>query len=174
MGDNTDISSEGGGIWSSAGHKRRTGSISSASTDYRSDIDPFLYQPNDPGDGIDPNTTDQFQSKPSDLSRNGDWGGMAFSQHRRAPSDTYSDVSFAHPSPPGNTKDFSRFKFSPLLYPDHAQTILNEIMDIGSVSIDEPHSRYVRPLEYFPHDYCDSNESEIAVKIKKCLQRPIL
>ncbi|OJD36042.1 c2h2 type zinc finger domain-containing protein [Diplodia corticola] len=82
----------------------------------------------------------------------GDWNGMAFRGHRRAPSDTYSDVSSNHPSPYlGNNDSFDHENPSPLLGAQQDNSMFQEVMNFGQFSLsDNPSQAGITP-GHSPH-----------------------
>lgn len=82
----------------------------------------------------------------------GDWNGMAFRGHRRAPSDTYSDVSSNHPSPYlGNNDSFDHENPSPLLGAQQDNSMFQEVLNFGQFSLsDNPNQAGITP-GHSPH-----------------------
>ncbi|KAF2745585.1 hypothetical protein M011DRAFT_406145 [Sporormia fimetaria CBS 119925] len=81
-----------------------------------------------------------------------EWGGMAFRGHRRAPSDTYSDVSSAHASPYlGNQDSFEHDNPSPLLHAQQDPQLFSEVMSFGQFNLNDNshispgHSPHISP-----------------------------
>ncbi|KAF2279682.1 uncharacterized protein EI97DRAFT_371559 [Westerdykella ornata] len=70
-----------------------------------------------------------------------EWSSMAqFRGHRRAPSDTYSEVSSAHASPfLGNHDSFDHDNPSPLLHPQQDQALFPEVMSFGRFNLNDNH-----------------------------------
>ncbi|PSN64041.1 hypothetical protein BS50DRAFT_499860 [Corynespora cassiicola Philippines] len=70
-----------------------------------------------------------------------EWSGMtSFRGHRRAPSDTYSDVSSAHASPYlGNNESFDHDNPSPLLNAQQDPSLFQEVMQFGQFNLNDPH-----------------------------------
>lgn len=82
--------------------------------------------------------------------QNNDWaGGMQFQGHRRAPSDTYSDVSSsAHPSPYlGNNETFDEHA-SPLLTAEQDPAMFNNALGFDSFSLSD---NQTQPQHISPH-----------------------
>ncbi|KAF2809699.1 uncharacterized protein BDZ99DRAFT_388847 [Mytilinidion resinicola] len=71
-----------------------------------------------------------------------EWGGMGFHGHRRAPSDTYSDVSSsAQPSPYLGNSDFEpNDNPSPLLAAQQDPAMFQEVMQFGQFTLSENQS----------------------------------
>lgn len=71
-----------------------------------------------------------------------EWANMApFRGHRRAPSETYSDVSSAHASPyMGNHDSFDHDNPSPLLNAQQDPSLFQEVMGIGQFNLNDNQS----------------------------------
>ncbi|KAF2117597.1 hypothetical protein BDV96DRAFT_489453 [Lophiotrema nucula] len=71
-----------------------------------------------------------------------EWGGMQFRGHRRAPSETYSDVSSAHASPYlGNHDSFDHDNPSPLLHAQQDPALFQDpVMQFGQFNLNDTHS----------------------------------
>lgn len=83
----------------------------------------------------------------------GDWNGMSFRGHRRAPSDTYSDVSSNHPSPYlGNNDSFDHDNPSPLLGAQQDNSsMFQEVLGFSQFSLsDNPSQAGITP-GHSPH-----------------------
>ncbi|KAF2269246.1 hypothetical protein CC78DRAFT_540282 [Lojkania enalia] len=79
----------------------------------------------------------------------GEWAGMAFRGHRRAPSDTYSDVSSAQASPYlGNHDSFDHDNPSPLLNAQQDPSLFQEVMQFGQFDLND--NAHVSPA-HSPH-----------------------
>ncbi|ORX92894.1 hypothetical protein BCR34DRAFT_500301 [Clohesyomyces aquaticus] len=80
-----------------------------------------------------------------------EWGGMAaFRGHRRAPSETYSDVSSAQASPYlGNHDSFEHDNPSPLLNAQQDPSLFQEVMQFGQFNLNDNHA-HVSP-GHSPH-----------------------
>lgn len=71
-----------------------------------------------------------------------EWGNMAaFRGHRRAPSETYSDVSSAHASPyMGNNDSFDNDNPSPLLNAQQDPSLFQDVMQFGQFNLNDNQS----------------------------------
>jgi hypothetical protein len=82
-----------------------------------------------------------------------EWNGMAaFRGHRRAPSDTYSDVSSAQASPYlGNQDSFDHDNPSPLLHAQQDPALFSDVMSFGQFNLNDNshispgHSPHISP-----------------------------
>ncbi|KAF2013720.1 hypothetical protein BU24DRAFT_434664 [Aaosphaeria arxii CBS 175.79] len=80
-----------------------------------------------------------------------EWNNMAaFRGHRRAPSETYSDVSSAHASPYlGNNDNFDENP-SPLLNPQQDPSLFSEVMQFSQFNLNDNQQSHISP-GHSPH-----------------------
>lgn len=77
-----------------------------------------------------------------------EWGGMQFRGHRRAPSETHSDISSRQASPYLGHHDSFEDNPSPLLNPQQDPSLFQEVMQIGQFTLADhspAHSPHISP-----------------------------